>query len=1193
MLLTIVAAMTGQNARATITGSGTSADPYVINDDADWETFADWINNQSTNSTYRSKYYKLGADINVSTMVGTGSSYLFRGTFDGDGHTMTLNLTSSSDNCAPFRYVSYCTIKRLHVGGSITTTSTNQNAGGLIGQVYDGTVNIINCWSSVTINSNLNSNSLNGRHGGFVGFIGGAGTTTITNCRFDGSLLAQKTTKGCGGFVGNHYVTSKLNIANCLFAPTEITFGEEDSSTFSCNGYTALENSYYTMLFGAEQGTAVGTRTDEELLAAFGRGWEIKDGRVVPVLDIKNIAGGSIVCSDFFNHTGSEIAVTPTVKDMDGNVIDAENYSVTYSPSPVKDKGDYTMTVTGNTSNGYSGTLKHNFFVDFAPMNLSIDRDFSLDELGYYYVNMPVNGTTAIDLSVADFTTPFKVYDTGGKNGKYLSGNSHLQLTAPEGYVIQLSGTVKTYATYDYLRVYDDIEATSVKQLGEYQYTSTSGVDIGELITTGRYMHIYFRSTSNSVGEGLDLTVTLLSTADLKAIIVNDASGGSVEATPGAAGVGSTVTLTATPENSSYLPADFTVVDEAGKAIHVEGGWYTDNVATFTMPKKPVTVTPTFTNKFTAEGGLYVTMPLASASPADAKVVNIPAGVTSFKVYDYAGKNGSVHYSKASYLLLKAPEGCVLEVTGTVYSDPNYQWFHVYNSSSNTSQLTPYGFGNPSGADIGAYTSTSNKMLLYFFGQTQDCDADLDLTVRVINASAGNYNYKVADHMYGGLTPNLGAASVNSDVNMTVNAANGFFLNKLVIKDGANHDVSFTGGLWYSGNEVRFKMPANYVNITPTFVSKSELSVDMPVYTPPAYAYALKVNIPEKVTSFKIYDNGGAEGNYSNNRASYHNYMLLTAPEGCTIRVTGTTKMLNSDYLYFYDSNSDSNQITCYTGNKTIDVESTGKYMLLHFYHYESGLAAGFDLKAEVIRHITLADNDSEAATDAKNSAVVAANDNLLADVTLDDRTLKKNGEWNTLCLPFDVVLANSPLAGATAKTLTDASVNGNTVSLTFGDAVTTLSAGVPYIIKWAEGEDIVNPVFTGVTIDKTDNRISPDGGQVQFIGYYGAFDINATNTDIYYMTAGNTLRHTGIDRTLKACRAYFQFTEPAEPNSARSIVLNFGDEETTGVVELKNGRIEELKFDGAWYSIDGLELDKKPTRKGLYIFNGKKIVIK
>lgn len=35
-------------------------------------------------------------------------------------------------------------------------------------------------------------------------------------------------------------------------------------------------------------------------------------------------------------------------------------------------------------------------------------------------------------------------------------------------------------------------------------------------------------------------------------------------------------------------------------------------------------------------------------------------------------------------------------------------------------------------------------------------------------------------------------------------------------------------------------------------------------------------------------------------------------------------------------------------------------------------------------------------------------------------------------------------------------------------------------------------------------------------------FGTTSANTDIYYMTAGNTLRHTGVPRTLKTCRAYF-----------------------------------------------------------------------
>lgn len=54
--------------------------------------------------------------------------------------------------------------------------------------------------------------------------------------------------------------------------------------------------------------------------------------------------------------------MTPTVKDMDGNTVSSENYSVSFSPSPVKEVGQYTMTVKGN-ANGYSGTLTHQFKV--------------------------------------------------------------------------------------------------------------------------------------------------------------------------------------------------------------------------------------------------------------------------------------------------------------------------------------------------------------------------------------------------------------------------------------------------------------------------------------------------------------------------------------------------------------------------------------------------------------------------------------------------------------------------------------------------------------------------------------------------------------------------------------------------------------------------------------------------------------
>ena len=82
----------------------------------------------------------------------------------------------------------------------------------------------------------------------------------------------------------------------------------------------------------------------------------------------------------------------------------------------------------------------------------------------------------------------------------------------------------------------------------------------------------------------------------------------------------------------------------------------------------------------------------------------------------------------------------------------------------------------------------------------------------------------------------------------------------------------------------------------------------------------------------------------------------------------------------------------------------------------------------------------------------------------------------------------------------------------------------------------------------------------------------------------------------IAAGKAYLTYS--GTTGSARQFFLF---DEATGIVELKNSRIEELKSDDAWYSLDGRKLDgrsaegrlqgKKPTTKGLYIVNGKKVI--
>ena len=232
-------------------------------------------------------------------------------------------------------------------------------------------------------------------------------------------------------------------------------------------------------------------------------------------------------------------------------------------------------------------------------------------------------------------------------------------------------------------------------------------------------------------------------------------------------------------------------------------------------------------------------------------------------------------------------------------------------------------------------------------------------------------------------------------------------------------------------------------------------------------------------------------------------------------------------------------------------------------------------------------------ASDNSKDIYYAANGGLVyKTVTLSGRTLYKDGAWNTLCLPFDVKLSESVLAGAKARKLTAASVKGSTFNLTFSDEVTELEAGVPYIIKWESGENITNPVFNNVTVDATDrsfnNGVSGDG-RVRFIGTNNT--VSFTDDDnALLMGAENTLYYVNAGACIRANRAYFRIGDD-DVYCARRITsfnIDFSDE-TTGISG--NCRVDDV--DSSWFTLQGVKLADKPTQNGVYIHNGKKVVIK
>ena len=238
------------------------------------------------------------------------------------------------------------------------------------------------------------------------------------------------------------------------------------------------------------------------------------------------------------------------------------------------------------------------------------------------------------------------------------------------------------------------------------------------------------------------------------------------------------------------------------------------------------------------------------------------------------------------------------------------------------------------------------------------------------------------------------------------------------------------------------------------------------------------------------------------------------------------------------------------------------------------------------------------------NTTTIAENDGVVADATLTHRYLYKNGKWNTLCLPFDVELEGSPLEGATVKEFDDGAYNAETgmLTLTFSDA-TSIKAGQAYLVKWDSGTNLSpsDLVFTGVTLRNTlhtdEITINDEGtASITFMGTYKKLTFSTDDPTILFFGVGDRLYYPQSGANINAQRAYFQLSGfPADAAAhIRAFSLDFGDDgNTTGIIEVEAPFTPHALPEEGWYTIDGRRLFAQPTARGIYINNGKKIVIK
>lgn len=262
----------------------------------------------STGNTFENKIIYLDCDLDLGdhpwtpiTNRNVDDGYFFKGTFDGQGHTIyNLNRhgtgTDSFDSL--FGYVQGGVIKNLnvvdadlsandysmHVGiiaalvengkiincytsGTVESVNGWRSIGGITGSCMQGT-QIVGCGSDANIISRESTSS--DSVGGLVGeWLNANETSVISDCWFNGSIVSEDPESTVGGLLAvgyNNNVEENVKINNCMMVSSDLSSAEKESTAVIAHltGTPTVADCFYKE---SDNGYRVITKLDKGSLA--------------------------------------------------------------------------------------------------------------------------------------------------------------------------------------------------------------------------------------------------------------------------------------------------------------------------------------------------------------------------------------------------------------------------------------------------------------------------------------------------------------------------------------------------------------------------------------------------------------------------------------------------------------------------------------------------------------------------------------------------------------------------------------------------------------------------------------------------------------------------------------------------------------------------------------------------------------
>ena len=313
------------------------------------------------------------------------------------------------------------------------------------------------------------------------------------------------------------------------------------------------------------------------------------------------------------------------------------------------------------------------------------------------------------------------------------------------------------------------------------------------------------------------------------------------------------------------------------------------------------------------------------------------------------------------------------------------------------------------------------------------------------------------------------------------------------------------------------------------------------------------------------------------------------------------------------------------TGDYTVTINGAG--------NYAGSITAEFTIVPKVTTYGALTTSEDQsgkvATIDGTSIGTVEITDDPAVDAVILNRKFSKD-KASTIMLPFDYT-CNEADGGvfydfAGVEKNKETKTNQWVATMT---KVDKLTANTPYLfmpekdidgISFTLSEKVILNTTKGGECQKADK-----GSNWTFKGTYSYVKWTTDSSDDGYSAEhaaeiGRAYGFAGVEKTGIEVGDFVKVAEGAKirpmscyllwsdtPNNARTLTRGAATEdelpqhivvklvgangETTsiGTLDTTTG---EVSFDG-WYTLDGVKLNEKPSTKGIYINNGKKIVIK